>query len=292
MARTGANGMDLEYETFGDASRPPLLLIMGLGAQMIAWDEAFCGQLAERGFHVIRFDNRDIGLSTKLDYLGLPSVPDMLAGSARPPYTLDEMAADSVGLLDALGIGSAHIVGASMGGFIAQLVAINHPDRVLSLTSIMSGPGGVDAVPATPEATAALLTPPPTDREGLIEHGVRTGRVYAGPLYDEDRARALRTRAVDRSISLAGTIRQLAACLAAPTRVPALAQVAVPTLVIHGEADSLIPIENGRRVAAAVPGSRLLAFAEMGHDLPPQIWPQILDAITENALSARPVLPA
>jgi pimeloyl-ACP methyl ester carboxylesterase len=179
-----------------------------------------------------------------------------------------------------------------MGGFIVQLVAIEHPERVLSLTSIMSGPGGKDAVPATPEAMAVLLTRPPEEREALIEHGVQVGRVISGPLYDEDRARASRTRLVDRAVHLDGTARQLAAIMAAPSRIPGLRGVTVPTLVIHGEADPLVPPENGRRVAEAVPGARLLTFAEMGHDLPPAIWPAVIDAITQNAMAAETAAPA
>lgn len=283
MPRTAANGLELEFDEFGDSANAPLLLVMGLGAQMIGWDEEFCGQLAARGFHVIRFDNRDIGLSTRLDHLGTPSLPEILSGEKPPPYQLDDMADDAVALMDALDIPAAHVVGASMGGFIVQLMAINHPERVLSMTSIMSGPGGTDQVQPTPEALAALLTPPPADREGLIEYGVRTSRIICGPLFDEDRARRLRTRAVDRAVSIAGTARQYLAIVAARSRIPGLAEVRVPVLVIHGEADPLVPIENGRLVAAAVPGARLLTFAEMGHDLPPAIWPEVIDAIAENA---------
>jgi pimeloyl-ACP methyl ester carboxylesterase len=292
MPKARSNGLELAYDTFGDPSAPALLLVMGLGTQMIAWDEPFCEALAERGFHVVRFDNRDIGLSTWLDHAHVPDLGEVIAGTQAAPYTLGDMATDTVGLLDALGIRSAHLVGASMGGFIVQLVAIEHPERVLSLTSIMSGPGGSDAVPATAEAMAVLMVRPPTEREALIEHGVRTGRVISGPLYDEERARASRTRAVDRAVNFDGTARQLAAIMAAPSRIPGLRGIRLPTLVIHGEVDPLVPLENGRRVAEAVAGARLLTFAEMGHDLPLAIWPAIIDAIAANAMAAETATPA
>jgi pimeloyl-ACP methyl ester carboxylesterase len=276
--------MELEYDTFGDPAAVPLLLVMGWATQMIAWDEEFCETLAGRGFHVIRFDNRDIGLSTKLDHLGLPDLGDLVARERQPPYTLADMAADAAGLLDALGVRAAHVVGISMGGYIAQLLAIRHTDRVLSLTSIMSGLGGVDDVPASPEVTAALLSPPPEDREGLIEYGVMTSRLIGSPDYfDEARARIVRTRAVDRSVHAAGVLRQLGAIIAAPSRRESLGRLRIPALVIHGDADPLVPIENGRRTAAAIPGSRLVVLPGMGHELPPQLWPQIIDAIAENA---------
>ena len=284
MARATVGGLELEYEAFGDPGAPPLLLVMGWATQMIGWDDAFCDELAGRGFHVIRFDNRDVGLSSKLDALGLPDLGGILAGSARPPYTLDEMADDAVGLLDALWIRSAHVVGASMGGFIAQLMAIRHPDRVRSLTSIMSGLGGTDQVQPRLEVNAALMTQPPSGREGLIDWGVGISRLISGPAYfDEQRAREQRARAVDRSVSVPGTLRQLGAVMAAPSRKEALGRLKLPFLVIHGDADPLIPVENGRRTAAAVPGARLLILPGMGHDLPPQLWPQVIDAIAENA---------
>jgi pimeloyl-ACP methyl ester carboxylesterase len=194
------------------------------------------------------------------------------------------MAADAVGLLDALGVSSAHIVGASMGGFIAQLIAVNHPDRVRTLTSIMSGLGGEDAVPASAEVTTALTAQPPAGREAMIEWGVGISRLIGSPAYfDEERVRAMRARAIDRSVSLAGVLRQFAAILAAPSRREALSRLKVPVLVIHGDADPLVPVENGRRTAAAVPGARLLIVPGMGHDLPPQLWPTVIDAIAENA---------
>ena len=288
MPRAHANGIEIEYETVGDSSSPPLILVMGLGAQMITWDDEFCEQLAERGFHVIRFDNRDIGLSTKMEQAGMPDVMAAFAGDAQPAYTLDDMADDAVGLLDALGIGAAHVVGASMGGFIAQLMAIDHPDRVLSLTSIMSAPGGHDTVAPWPEGAEVLMRIPPETREGRIEHAVWIRRVLAGrgnPFDDAAEARRA-ARSIDRAYYPVGTARQLVAVLAAKSRLERLASVSVPTLVVHGIDDPLVPIENGRRVAAAVPGARLIEFEGMGHNMPERFWPVILDAIVETTRKA------
>lgn len=287
MPRVSANGLFFEYETFGDPGARPLLLVMGLGAQMIGWHEDFCRLLASRGFHVIRFDNRDCGLSSKLDHLGIPDPMAVLQGLVAPPYTLGDMATDAACLLDALGIAAAHVVGASMGGFIAQLMAIDHPHRVLSLTSIMSAPGSTaENVPGRPEVTAALLAKPPVAKGDLIEHLVWVGRMVSGPLFDEQEMRQRVALAVDRDFSPAGTTRQLAAIVAAPSRTRALGRVRVPTLVVHGEVDPLIPVENGRRTAAAVPGARLLTLPRMGHDLPRPYWPQIVEAIAEVARAA------
>jgi len=288
MPRASANGIEIEYESFGDPAAPPLLLVMGLGAQMISWDESFCGRLAGRGFHVIRYDNRDSGLSTHFDEAGLPDIIAAIGGNASPAYTLDDMADDAVGLLDALGIGQAHIVGASMGGFIAQLIAINHPHRVLSLTSIMSGPGGADAIPPKPEGTAVLMAPPPATREERIQQGVDTRRMLRGSrdVFDEAAERARAARAIDRAYNPIGSGRQLVAILAAGSRIERLGKVAVPSLVIHGADDVLVPVENGRLVAAAIPNSRLLEFDGMGHDLPERVWPEVLDAIADVAQHA------
>ena len=269
MARANANGIEIEYETFGEAKAPPLLLIGGLGTQMITWDEDFCELLAGRGFHVIRFDNRDAGFST---------YPDS-------EYSLDDMAADAAKLLDALGIQAAHVVGASMGGFIAQLVALNHPEKVLTLTSIMSGPNGADQVQPTPEANAMLLMPAPETREEQIALGLRAKRMLLGPAdpYDEPYERARIERAIDRAYHPLGFMRQLQAIVAAESRLGRLRSLAVPTLVIHGVADILVPVDNGRNVAAAIPGAKLLEIPGMGHDLPRRVWPQVADAIAELA---------
>ena len=269
MPRATANGIEIEYETFGDPKAQPLLLIYGLGGQMIGWDEDFCRLLAGRGFYVIRFDNRDIGLSTWV----------------HDPYTLDDMAADATGLLDALGIPAAHVVGASMGGFIAQLVALNHPEHVLTLTSIMSGPNGEDQVQPTPEANAVLLAPAPETREERIALGLRITKTLLGPAdpFDQAYERARIERALDRAYHPAGYIRQLQAIAGAPGRLQRLRSLHVPTLVIHGDADILVPVDNGRRIAAAVPGARLIEIPGMGHALPRRVWPQVVDAIAELA---------
>jgi pimeloyl-ACP methyl ester carboxylesterase len=288
MPRLEANGIEIEYETFGDRNAPPLLLIGGLGSQLLSWDEPFCEQLSGRGFYVIRYDNRDAGLSTKMEAAGEPDLMAAFAGNAKPAYQLDDLAADAVGVLDGLGIGAAHVVGVSMGGFIAQLVAINHPDRVISLTSIMSGPGGLDGVPPQPEGADVLTRIPPPTREGRIEHGLWIRRALKGPgdPFDEAVETQQVERAYDRSYYPVGTGRQLVAILAAEGRLEKLSRVKAPTLVIHGTDDVLVPVDNGRRVAAAIPGARLLEFEQMGHNVPERVWPQILDAIEELAKQA------
>jgi pimeloyl-ACP methyl ester carboxylesterase len=288
MPRARANGIDIEYEEFGDPNAAPLLLVTGLGAQMISWDDAFCQQLAARGFHVVRFDNRDSGLSTRMEAAGPPDMAAALGGDLRPAYMLDDMAADAVGLLDALGIDAAHIVGASMGGFISQLIAINHPGRALSLTSIMSGPSRSEGVPPTPEGSALLFAKPPTTREESIEMALvgRRALLGSGDPFDEAFERARATRAVQRAYYPVGTGRQLLAILAAHPRLERLQGVRVPTLVIHGKDDILVPIENGRMVAAAVPDARILELEGMGHDIPKRVWPRVIDAIVETARKA------
>jgi pimeloyl-ACP methyl ester carboxylesterase len=294
MPRVNANGIEIEYERFGDHSAPPVLLVMGLGAQMISWDDEFCRLLAGRGFNVIRYDNRDVGLSTWMDGAGPPDIAGALAGNPRPAYTLDDMAADAAGLLDALGIRAAHVVGASMGGFIAQLIAINHPDRVRTLTSIMSGPAHPESAPPTPEATAILFVQPPATREERIAQEMWIRKVLMGPddPYDESVERARAERAIDRAYHPAGTGRQFLAILASHARVDQLKKVQVPTLVIHGVSDILVPIENGRLVASAVPGSRLVEIEGMGHDLPRRVWPQLLDEIVELSERAGTLQPS
>jgi len=276
MSRATCNGIELEYETFGDPSGAPLLLIAGLGSQMISWNDQFCELLAGRGFQVIRFDNRDAGLSTWMD----------------AAYTLNDMAADAAGLLDAIGIPAAHVVGTSMGGFIAQLVALNHPDRVLTLTSIMSGPNGEDEVPPTDEGREVLLVPAPKTREERIQVGVWAKRRLLGSAdpYDDEYERARVTAAVDRAYHPAGFARQLGAIVAAPSRLGRLSSLRVPALVVHGRDDILVPVDNGRKVAAAIPGARLMEIEGMGHDLPSRVWEQVADAIAELAQENSPAL--
>jgi pimeloyl-ACP methyl ester carboxylesterase len=289
-----ANGIELEYDVFGDPSEPPLVLVMGLGAQMIFWEEDFCAELAAAGFHVIRFDNRDVGLSSQLDGLGIPNVFEAMqaAFAGRPvtaPYQLEDMADDTVALMDALGIARAHVVGASMGGMIAQTLAIRHPDRLLSMTSIMSTTGDVTLPPATPEAMRMLLTPPPPDRDGNVARAIEAWRVIGSPKFplDEERMRALFGRAFDRGYRPAGVARQMAAIMASGDRTSALRTVTVPSLVIHGDADPLVRVEGGRATAAAIPGAELRIIEGMGHDLPRGVWREIIDAVGELAERAR-----
>ena len=280
-----ANGIEIEYQIFGDPDNVAVLLVAGLGVQMLSWDDVFCELLADRGFCVIRFDNRDCGLSTWMDSAGPPDIAAAFSGDAKPAYQLDDMAADAAGLLDALRIPAAHVVGASMGGFLAQLIALNHPDHVLSLTSIMSGPGGKDEVAPTPEGQSVLLVSPQSTREARIEQGMWIRKVLKGSLdpWDEDFERARVSRSIDRAYHPDGSARQLIAILAAQSRLERLSSLQVPTLVIHGVDDVLIPIANGRLVASAVPGARMIEIEGMGHDLPERVWPQVVDAIADLA---------
>jgi pimeloyl-ACP methyl ester carboxylesterase len=281
VPRASANGIELEYETFGNPEAQPLVLISGLATQMISWQESFCELLAARGFFVIRFDNRDVGLSTWMESAGPPDIAAAFRGEGQPAYQLEDMAADAAGLLDALGIPAAHLVGASMGGFIAQLVAINHPERVLSLTSIMSGPGGSDAIPPQPEGAAILIAPPPATREEQIELAMSIHRTLAGAgdQLDDAVERARAERSVDRAYYPLGVGRQLVAIMSAGSRLERLKDVRVPTLVVHGTDDILVPIDNGRLVAGAVPGARFIEIEGMGHDIPERVWAELADAI-------------
>lgn len=288
MPRARVGGIELEYETFGVPGSAPLLLISGLGSQLVGWDEAFCETLVSHGFRVIRFDNRDVGLSTKMEGAGRADVRAAVGGDPKPAYTLDDMAADAVGLLDAIGIPAAHVVGASMGGFIAQLVALNHPEHVLSLTSIMSGPSGSDHVVPTPEASALLLLPAQPTRQLQVEQAMLVRKASMGSLdpFDQDYELSRAERAIDRSYYPAGFGRQLVSLLAAPSRLERLRSLRMPVLVIHGLDDTLIPPANGRLVAASVPGARLIEFEGMGHDVPRRVWSQVAEAIAELARQA------
>lgn len=288
MAKLKSNGLDLEYDTFGQFGGQPLLLVMGLGTQMIAWDESFCGALADRGHYVIRFDNRDIGLSTKLDQHKPPLLfelmPKLMAGeSVDVPYLLSDMADDAIGVLDALEIDSAHIVGASMGGMIVQCMALQARERVRSMTSIMSTTGRRDLPGAKPEAMARLMTPPPTERAAVIEHGLTTQRVIGSPgfEFDEERARERIARAFDRCFHPPGPARQTAAIMASPPRDALLRSLDLPTLVIHGDADPLVPVEGGLDTHACIANSELMLIEGMGHDLPLAAWPQIIEGISK-----------
>jgi pimeloyl-ACP methyl ester carboxylesterase len=288
-----ANGIDICYEIFGDANAEPLLLIMGLGAQMVLWDDDFCQQLAARGFRVIRFDNRDIGQSAKL-HGGKRLTPlellklRFLHIPVAAPYRLLDMAKDTVGLMDGLGIKSAHLVGASMGGMIAQEIALSFPQRVRSLTSIMSTTGNPRLPPPTRQASAMLMAPPPATKAEYIERFAQTWKLLRVGSFPEDEARD-RARAelcFARGLNPAGVGRQLRAILASGSRKPRLHAVKAPTLVIHGTVDPLVRPEGGKDTAASIPGARLLMIEGMGHALPIPMWPQIIDAIDTHAHGA------
>lgn len=284
---------DLEicYETFGSSDAPPLLLIMGLAAQMLLWDEQFCEQIASRGFFVIRFDNRDIGRSTRLQGAVIAKRWQLLRGSAKAAaYTLDEMAQDTVGLLDHLGIGAAHLVGVSMGGMIAQLMAINHPERVLSLVSIMSTTGNRRVGRPQRRLMMRLMRRGARERDAYIEDHVQTYRAIGSKAYDfeEEHKRERAARMFERGVYPAGSARQLAAVTSAADRTEALAAVRVPTTVIHGDADPLVDVSGGHATAEAIPGAKLVIFPGMGHDLPRELWPEIIDAIVQNTAAAQP----
>ena len=285
-----ANGIELCYEIFGAPDAQPLILIMGLAAQMVQWDDEFCEQLAARGFRVIRFDNRDIGKSTYLAGGGAMTPAEWLKFkflriAPAAPYKLRDMADDTAGLMDALGIESAHIVGASMGGMIAQELAMNHPQRVRSLTSIMSSTGNPRLPGPTKEAAAILFAPPATTHDAFIARYAQTWRILrAGhfPLDDaKDRQRAETIFA--RGLNPAGVARQFRAILASGNRKPRLKSVEAPTLVIHGTMDPLVPPAAGRDTAAAIPGAKLMMIDGMGHALPISMWPRIIEAIASHA---------
>nr|ACL67850.1 lipolytic enzyme [uncultured bacterium] len=297
MAITNANGIQIEYDTFGKSGEPALLLIVGLANQLIHWDEALCQQLARRGHYVIRFDNRDAGLSTKLAEAGIPDIGQIMEArrkgeEIKPPYTIEDMADDAVGLLDALGIEAAHICGMSMGGMIAQTIALNHRQRVLSLISIYSHTGNPALPEPKPEALEILFTRPPEERQANIEYALKVFRTLSGsgfPL-DEEWHRNIAAQAYDRAFYPEGVARQLAAVLTQKNRKSELGSVCVPTLVIHGADDLLVPVEGGKDTAAAVPEAELIIIDGMGHDLPHAgAWPQIIDAIVGHThKAARP----
>ena len=283
IQRAQVGDLEIAYETFGDAGDPPILLVMGLATQMIGWPDEFCAGLADRGYFVVRFDNRDIGLSTHLDSAGAPDILTVLGGDASSvPYGLADLADDTVGLLDALGLDSVHLIGASMGGMIAQLVALRHPARVRSLTSIMSTTGDPSVGRPSEAALALLVAPAARDRDAAVQRVIDTYRVIGSPGFEFDES-ALRERAglsFDRAYDPAGVARQLAAVLTTPDRTRALKGISVPTLVINGSDDALVDVSGGRATAAAVPGAELLVVDGMGHDLPRAMWPEITDRIT------------
>ncbi len=295
MPRVDVNGVEIEYETFGDPGNPVLILISGGGAQMTFWQEEFCQKLAAKGFQVVRFDNRDAGVSTSFDAYGFPDVPAVRDGRAAPPYTLDDMAADTIGLVDALGAKAAHVVGISLGGYIAQVMAINHPDRVLSIVSMASGVGGSDNIYGGPpggwgdddsESAANLTFEDSVERRLDDIQWMSTARYF-----DRDHIRPRVIASMHRARNPAGAERQAAAVHAGASRAAALRDIRVPTLVLHGAEDPHLPVENAHRTADAIPGSRLVVIPDLAHDLPDQKWDQVIDLIVGHArqAEARPV---
>jgi pimeloyl-ACP methyl ester carboxylesterase len=283
------NGITLCYETFGDPAAPPVVLIMGLGTQMIAWNTRFCEQLAGDGFYVVRFDNRDTGRSTYVDDQPVPKLHEIaLRRIARPAYKLADLALDTVGLMDVLGIERAHVVGVSMGGMIAQTIAARHPTRVRSLTSIMSNTGARFSGQPSLKTYPVLLGSSPSDRDGFIERGLKTWTTIGSPDFERDELelREMIALSFDRGASPAGTARQLGAIIASGDRRRELRAVQAPTLVIHGEADKLVSPSGGRATAKAIDGARLITIPGMGHDLPEAAWPQIIGAIAQHAHAA------
>jgi len=295
MASVAANGIQIEYETFGDSEAPALLLIIGLGCQLIHWQDEFCQQIADSGYHVIRFDNRDKGLSTKLEGPSADTIMETIStlsmGQEAPvPYTIEDMAMDAGGLLDALKIDRAHICGMSMGGFIAQTFVLNNPTRTHSLTSIYSTPGSRSKYPPTPEVNEAMMLAEPLEREANIEHVADFYKLTYGTglAFDEAFHRSMVARAYDRSFNPQGTIRQLLAVLAQKDRTADLGNLNIPSLVIHGDADPLVPLAGGQATADAIPGAEFMVVNGMGHVLPNlnAYWSDIKDAIIKHMTRA------
>jgi pimeloyl-ACP methyl ester carboxylesterase len=278
-------GIRLCYDTFGDPADPPLLLIMGLGTQMVAWPEDFCQELVDEGFYVIRFDNRDIGRSTHIEGAPTPTIPQLLM--RRPPaaYRLEDMAGDTAGLLEGLGIGAAHVVGASMGGMIAQTLAATRPDRVLSLASIMSTTGGRRVGQPALRVMPIFLRRPPGGRDAFVDHTDALFKTIGsrGIPRDADELREIAGVMYDRGIDPSGSARQLAAIIASGNRTAAVRAITAPTVVIHGTADRLVRPSGGRATARAIAGAKLVKIPGMGHDLPRAAWDRIVAAIVTNA---------
>lgn len=296
MPRAHSNGIELDYAVSGPDDGEPLLLIHGVGAQLIHWPGTLIDGLVASGFRVIRYDNRDTGRSTYMDEAGIPDIAAIMAAKARGekpalPYTLSDMAADAVGLLDALGIDSAHILGVSLGGMIAQQLTIEHPARLRSLAILMSQSGNPDLPGSDPEAIAALATPPPdpaADRAGFLDHNVKLHRVIGSPAYPTP-VEVLHRQALDaltRGSNPAGAARHLAAGRGSSDRRAGLRRLTLPTLVVHGADDRLIPVAGGEDIAANVPGAWLLKVNGMGHDLPEALCGLIVATVTANSARA------
>ena len=276
MALAHNGDVELFYETFGSRDDPALLLINGLGSQCITYREEWCEKFAAEGFSVIRFDNRDVGLSTKL-------------ADVEVPYTPSDMAADAVAVLDAAGVEGAHVMGVSMGGMIVQTMAIEHPDRLLSITSVMSSTGDPDVGSSSPDALRLILSPPPESRDDYIARHLEAARTWGSPAcYDEPRLTGNAAEAYDRCFCPDGQARQMAAIIAAGSRTAALADVRTPALVLHGDADRLLDPSGGRRTAEAIPGARFVLIEGMGHDYPPEYWDQLVSLVTQHARAATP----
>jgi len=286
MPKVKANNIELEYDTFGDSTSEPFVLINGLGSQLIRWPEEFCEMFVKKGFYVIRFDNRDVGLSTKFEHLGIPN------STKSKNYTFDDMADDTVGLLDALGIEKAHICGVSMGAAITQTIGYRHPDRVLSLAPIAGTTGNPDLPSGKTKIMRKLLTPAPTEREANIEHWAKFRKIINGTgfPYDENTERELSARCYDRMFYPQGKTRQLFATLAHGNRKPRLSSITAPTVVIHGSDDPLFPYATGKDIADSIPGSEFVLIEGMGHSFPPETWPTIVSAIRLNADKSKTII--
>jgi pimeloyl-ACP methyl ester carboxylesterase len=284
--RAGVNGIEVEYEAFGDEGAPLVLLVSGFSQQLTSWDPAFCGRLAERGFFVVRFDNRDVGLSSKIEGGPRPKLRAIAGGDlSTQTYTLADMADDAAGVILAVGRDAAHVVGVSMGGMIAQTLVLKHPERVKSLVSIMSTTGDRSVGYGAPETLAVMSQRPPTERAAYIEQGIQVWRklISDGFPHDEARQREHIGRNFDRSFYPDGAARQLGALVGQPDRTRALAEVRVPTTVIHGAEDSLIHVSGGEATARAIPGAKLVVVPRMGHELPEGAWHLAIDAVVAHA---------
>src|SRR5215204_180828 len=282
VQHTAVGDIHIAYNTLGKPIDPPVLLISGLGAQLIAWDDAFCQELVDRGMFVIRFDNRDVGLSSHLARGSLAHSTATTPGAPQAaPYTLADMAADAAGVIDSLGLDSAHVVGISLGGMIAQILAIEHPERVRSLTSIMSTTGNERVGQPTEAARGLLLLPPVSTREDAMDRAVRVNRTLGSPAYriDETELRDRAARAFDRAFDPQGVVRQLVAAITTPDRTEDLRRLDLPTLVVHGAEDQLIAVDGGQATAEAIRGAELVVIDGMGHDLPRPLWPTVVERI-------------
>jgi len=289
MPKAEVNNVIIEYEAIGDPNSKPLLLIAGLGSQLLAWSDEICENLAENGFFVIRFDNRDVGLSTKFEDAGIPNMMEISHAYSHGevpniPYTLEDMAGDAIGLLDALNIEKAHICGASMGGMIAQIIAYRHPSRVLSLALIMSTTGNPELPPSKPDIMMQFFAPVPSEREAYIDEMVKRDSLINGIFpFDESQSREYRTREYDRSYYPEGIVRQLAA-MAIPGNIkPYLTKISAPTIVIHGSEDPFNLVEAGKDIATTIPNAELLIIDGMGHSFPREVLPQIIEALVVNS---------